>query len=320
VPKAKSVSAKLVGENESAKTKEPSNDLLMKVAHEVENLTKAQAFALADEVIARAGQDDFLLGGILAVIHDRSMAEGGEAWLDGHSSFADLVSARFGFEYRKAAALISIYKNLTEKQIPWDTVKDMGWAKLGMCASLLTPKNAEQWAEKAKKYNADQFRDIVRKAKAGKSGTDAVAEETTATKRLSVLLHGDQYPAVRKALDKVKKETGTEFDSVALFNLAQGYLGNSVEITTVDGNLEEAVKGATKKQKSAIFLTLLKELGPDQSLELFDKCYGSWHITAKSPDQQEEEREEAKKLGIKYDPATFEVEKALKEFTGAPVK
>ncbi len=308
--KAKSASAKLVGQKGASKSK---TDLLTQVAQEVETLTKPKAFALCDDIIARAGQDDFRLGGVLAVIHDKSMADGGEAWLDGHASFAELVASRFGFEYRKAATLISIYKNLVEKQIPWETVKDMGWAKLGMCAGILTQKNAESWAEKAKKYNADQFRDIVRKAKAGKSGSDAQTGETTATKKLSVLLHGDQYPAVRKALDKGKKESKTEFDSVALFNICQGYLGNAIELDIKEGDAADGIKNASEKEKKSIFTGLLKDLGADTALELFDKVYGDWHLTAKSPEQQAEEKEEAKALKIKYDPATFEADKAVKE-------
>jgi hypothetical protein len=42
------------------------------------------------------------------------------------------------------------------------------------------------------------------------------------------ITHDDQKEAIRAALDKAKQESKTEYDAVALHNIAQAYLGNAV--------------------------------------------------------------------------------------------
>src|SRR5687768_13546322 len=64
-------------------------DPLFQTELEIELLSKEKAFALADELIAEGGMNDFKLGGVLAVIHDKCKA-GNEEWLDGCTKFAEV--------------------------------------------------------------------------------------------------------------------------------------------------------------------------------------------------------------------------------------
>lgn len=311
---AKSTSAKHVGSKPAVKKEAAKKtDLIVGIASEIETLTQPKAFALVDEIIARSGVDDFRLGGALAVIYDKASAEGGDAWLDGHDSFKSLVSARFGVEYRKAMYLVNIYKNLVEKQIPWAAVKDIGWSKLAILASILTQKNVAAWAEKAAKHNIEELKELVAKAKAKGDG-NAVTGDATEVMRKTFVFHGDQWPPIEAALSKAKKESKTEYDTVALVNIAHAYNGNAITMEVEDG----APK--TEKEKSKAMLDLMKELGPENSLVTFDKVFSDWHISVKTPEKLAEDKAEAKELGIKYDPETFDVQKAVLEAAAKATK
>lgn len=220
----------------SAKAAAKTSDVLLEVAKEVETLSREKAFALADDLIAEGGISDFKLGGVFAVIHDKAKAEGGQEWLEGHESFEELCDVRFGTHYRKAMYLIDIYKNLVEEQISWDVVKDVPWTKLALLAShkMLTEKNAEGWAAKAQKLSRRNLEALLKK----KFAPGCKSKTTT----FIFKVHKDQEDAIREALDKAKHQTKTDFDTVALFNVMQGYLGNAVTIDAETTALEEKPK------------------------------------------------------------------------------
>lgn len=309
MPKSKAAAMVKGGKTKSA----AKTDFLVTVAQEVENLTQPKAFALADEIIQRAGEDDFRLGGILAVIHDHSTKD--TAWLAGHTSFDELVDKRFGVHYRKAMVLIQNYEHLVDKQIPWAKVKDIGWTKLWYLAPILTPKNVDGWVEKAKKHTVEQVKEMVAEAKKKEGGADASESATPEATRMTIKFDKkDQVAAVKKALAKAKKEGSTEYDSVAMFYVAQAYNNNAVELKLTEGEVKAKdvpavfLALAEKDRKSAL-KSIMEQMGAEVVFETLDKTFPEFYIAAKTPEAQEEEAEEAKKLGFKYNPATFEVDK-----------
>jgi len=288
--KAKSASAKMVGGAAATKPKASGTvDVLADVAKEVENLTQSKAFSLVEELMQSGGLNEFRLGGVLAMIQDKSAQDGGEAWLDGCQSFRDLVVDKFALHYRKAMYLISIYKNLVEKQIPWDSVKGLGWTKLKELAPVLTPKNVDTWVTKAEKLTVIQLIEAIKKTL--NKGSDATNKDTSAVTTMTFKLHEDQKEAVREALDKAKDETKTEFDSVALFNISQGYLGNSVTIGGAAAPDEVKPKAKGKKAQAAAELeankAALKEAmeafgdeGAEEVLGVFGEVFPDVQIEA----------------------------------------
>lgn len=264
---SKSVAQKLVkgAEKEVVKAK-VKNDLFVEVASEVEHLTKAKAFSLVDNLLEDVESNHFRLGGVLSLIQEKSSVE--DSWLDGAASFRDLVQDKIGLHYRKAMYLIAIYRHLVEKQIPWESVKGLGWTKLKEMAQVLTPKNVDGWAKRAEKMTVLQIIDAVKKAQA-KGGSDAKMGETSTVTTMTFKVHEDQKEVIRSALDKVKKATKTEFDTVALHNLSAAYLGNTITIETVEAKEEPQ----TKKMQLASLKTLMTELGHEEVLGVFEKVF-----------------------------------------------
>lgn len=292
--KPKSSSAKQLAGGGTSTAK--AGDVLVSVASEVENLSQKDAFALVYSLSETAGETDFRLGGVLSRIKSQADAEGGEAWLDGCPSFNDLLG-KFGLHYRKAMTLIKTYNHLVEKAIPYSAIKGIGWTKLAIIAPIVTPKNVETWVKRAEKNTAVQLADLVSKANAGSASSDKEEKSGLTTKTFK--LHKDQKTAVEAALEKVKTETKTEHDSVALFQMSEAYLGNTVVLETEQATPPEgAAKPKSKKARlayySARFKALYEEIKADDvvtetddqvttALDPFDVVFAGWKIEVNSP-------------------------------------
>ena len=262
---SKSVSEKLV----KGAAKAAKNDLFVEVASEVEHLTRAKAFTLVSNLMEDVESNHFRLGGVLSLIQEKSSKE--DSWLGGTTSFRDLVQEKFGLHYRKAMYLIDIYRNLVEKQIPWESVKGLGWTKLKELAKVLTSKNVDGWAKRAEKLTVLQIIDAVKKAQA-KGGSDATMGKPSTVTTMTFKVHEDQKEVIRKGLDKIKKETKTEYDTVALHNLAAAYLGNAITVEVKETEAKTP-KEMTKKEKLAALKDLMAEVGYEDVLSVFEKVF-----------------------------------------------
>ena len=264
--KPQSTSAKSL----ATKSKSDS-DVLTVVASEVESLGQKKAFELVDELVDAGGVCEFRLGGVLARIQSQAETEGGDEWLDGHASFKELIDEKFSLQYRKAMYLIDIYTNLVEKQIPWDSVKDVGWTKLKDLSKVLTVKNVDTWVAKAKKLTVMQLQEVIQKAQ--NKGGDVSEKETSAVTTMTFKVHTDQKDSIREALDKAKTETHTDVDTVALHNICQAYLGNAIEVE-MKGNGEDKPKPKGKAKLIAYYnekaTELFTEIKEDSSLDDID--------------------------------------------------
>jgi len=226
-------------------------DHIMAVAHKVEGLPKGKVLARAAELVATVDENYFELGGLLLRIRDDSLHEG-------YESFAQYVSDVFGFEERKAEYLMSIYKHLVHKAIPWDVVKSLGWSKLKELAPIITEATAKEWVEKAEKLSVTELKAMLKKGD-GAGGKDP--KTTSDVVNLKFKLHKDQSELVQNAIAKAKGEAGTEHDNEALAAMAGIYLGgNAGTITPAQKDPAELMKGwgleATLAALEAAFPTL----------------------------------------------------------------
>jgi hypothetical protein len=162
---------------------------------------------------------------VLKLINDNS-------WFEGFDSFDAYVLETHGFASRKARYLIQIYDNLVSKQIPWDKVSGLGWTKLKDLAPILTSENVDEWVDKASKLTVLELQSVLKAAASG--NPDSTANTTADVVRVVFKLKGDQAEALQGALAKAKGELNTEFDSVAIENIALAYLGDVIKAPSLE--------------------------------------------------------------------------------------
>jgi len=175
--------------------------------HEIENLSKKDALERIEAVQEQLDESYFILGGLLSKVQV-------EGWFKPHKNLEAFVEAEYGFSGRKARYFIEIYEKLGELALPIAQFKGVGWTKMRMVVRVLTKENAEYWAKTAAENSKGEFEKLVQAALA-KSGNQ-MASVSNATHRKVFKLHDDQIETVNAAIEKVKKDTGTECDAVAL--------------------------------------------------------------------------------------------------------
>jgi len=285
---SKSASTKLA--QKAKKSTKPvtaaKTDVFALTAASVEKLTEQEAHKEVVQLVEHIETGYFRLGGILSLIQEKK-------WFEGFDSFKDLVQDKFGLHYRKATYLIEIYRNLIEKQIPWSEVKGLSWTKLKEISKVLTPKNVTGWVKKANSMTVIQLMEAVKQSAKAGAGSDAVNITTPEVSVMQFKVHGDQKKVIRTALDKVKKETKTDFDTVALFNLSQGYLGKSVTVT-VEEKVTPAPKGKAAEKAPAVptneaerqkfVIKLMREMGHVAVFECVDKAFPKLEVEVVVPE------------------------------------
>jgi hypothetical protein len=233
-------------------------DVLIELAHEVENLTRDEAFAAVQPLIDTVDYSYVRLGGVLAVIRDH------EWWKDeDYESFKALLEQKFGMRYRKGAYLIQIYEDLVNSGVEWDKVKSLGWTKLKEISPVITSDNAAEWVAKAHDLTVLQLHDVVGKFKEQSLETSGVKPDdvTTTTTTISFKVHVDQKETIRQAVEKAKKEANTEYDAVALEAVCINYLAGG-KVTK-----PKSLKSLLEKYKPEDILHTLGEIWPDIEID-----------------------------------------------------
>lgn len=242
------------------------DDLIVKTAHEIENLKEDKAFKLIPTLMNNIDHDGFRLGGVLSVIQS-------QGWFmnKGYENFRAYVEAECGIQYRKAMYLIQIYNGLVESGVQWHQVGHLGWTKLKELAPILTFHNVDEWVGVAENMTVLQLQEHIKAASAGtESGSSpekADADTSKKTTTLTFKLQEDQKTTIREALDKCKHETGTEFDAVALEAIALDYMG-----------------GESKLKKIPTLVELMTGKSPEEVLEAFGEVFPDVGIEATLPD------------------------------------
>jgi hypothetical protein len=214
-------------------------------------MTKTKALNLAETLAEDIEVNYFKMGGVLKLISDNS-------WFEGFPAFDDFVFEKYGFKGRKAAYLISIYDNLVTKQIPWDKVSHLGWTRLKDLAPILTPETVDEWVAKAEKLTVRELKALI---DAGKGEGEKTAKTTADVVKMTFKFKQDQADIVQQALAKAKGELHTDFDTVAMENIAAGYVG-----------------GVTAVAKSYDLDEVIKATGFEAILERISELYPLWDI------------------------------------------
>jgi hypothetical protein len=115
-------------------------DPLTCTAHEIENVTEAEAHRLAAEIAEASDFDAFRLGGLLARIHRERWYRGA-----GYPDFRSYVEARHGFKLRKALYLAAIYESVIDLGLTWQELRPVGWSKLKELVGVVDRDNARDW-------------------------------------------------------------------------------------------------------------------------------------------------------------------------------
>lgn len=230
---------------------EASEDLIVKTAHEIENLTEAKAFKLVPSLIDNIDQTYFRLGGVLSVI------QGGGWYMEkGFDNFRSFVESECGMAYRKSMYLIQIYNGLVESGIAWDKVGHLGWTKLKDLAGILTKENVDEWVGIAENMTVLQLQEHIKASTAGVTkGSNADKAKETESKKTTTItfkVHEDQKQTIREALDKAKHEAGTDVDTVALENICLSFLGGESKLAKVP-TLKELMTGKSVEEVLGAF-------------------------------------------------------------------
>ena len=108
----------------------------------------------------------------------------------------------------------------------------------------MTLENLDDWIARAEPPTTVMQLDAMIKAKPDGSGGGEL-KTTDEMETVKFKLHKDQAECVRQALAKVKGEVGTEYDSVALENMALLILsGNAGTASPAGGDLKATMAGS----------------------------------------------------------------------------
>lgn len=185
--------------------------------------SESEAIAYVYDLVDKNDFNFFKMGGALAEMLTKG-------WMGEYDDFGSMVEGEFGFKNRKALYLISIYHAIVTCGASWNEVKKIGWSKLGILATSLTPENYKAWFEKVVDINFATTRELVKQKDDTGSPPPADANaESTPKMTLKFVVHEDQVENIKEALKKAKKVGNTEFDGPALDWICLDYLaGGSI--------------------------------------------------------------------------------------------
>lgn len=193
-------------------------DLISETVKRLENLTEDEALPFARELTETSEFSEFKLGGVLSKIQT-------EGWFGDHQNFKVMVQTEFGFGYRKAMYLVSIYHNLVEANVPWSKVSKVGWTKLKELAAVLNPGNVDEWVAKAQSMKFEDLKLYLKNM--NKPSSEMVSKDIKTITTKTFKLHEDQKETVDAALEKAKESSNTDVDTVALEYICIEYLNQT---------------------------------------------------------------------------------------------
>lgn len=254
-------------------------DVIVTVVHNIETLDKDGAYDAVDTLENDVEFSYFRLGGLLNRINE-------EAWYadEGYAKFADFVEDRFGIKRAKAMHLIKIYNDLIVSGVTWEQVGHLGWSKLAVLSGVLTKKNVKGWVAKAEKNTVLQLGELVRASKsADVSGStdDADAGEVAKVSNMTFKVHDDQKDVIAQAIEKVKEDTGTEYNNVALESICLDYLAGPSKPVMEDeeGDIAEPEAEAPKQFTPEGLKEYMSNFGYMEVLDAFEILWPDVDLT-----------------------------------------
>jgi hypothetical protein len=144
--------------------------------------------------------------------------------------------------------------------VPWSAFGGIGWTKVVMLLDVVTKDNVGQWVAKAKEINNGSLKALV----------DAAKQKSAPVNTKTFKLHEDQKQLVDDALAKMKEESGTESDAVALEYIIQNYMGAGIQFQNWDQALTYAAKHQTDDPYSVVakVINRLEALFPSLEIDV----------------------------------------------------
>lgn len=237
-------------------------DMIENVVHTIENLKEEDAKGLVRDLSETAELTYFKLGGVLSSIQSHG-------WFAPYSSFKEFVEGEHGIPYRKAMYWIDIYNKLSEKKVPWEKVKALGWTKLKEIVSVLTADNVDEWVGIASGQTTLQLIETVKNKNAQGQQASSESEPSSSTVTTKTFkVHDDQKKTIEAAIAKSKEVSGTAVDTVALENICLDYLG-----------------GAPKTAPAPDMKAVMKAAGWEKVLEAFGELFPAISLDVSVPDE-----------------------------------
>ena len=209
------------------------DDPIITIASQVE---KVKTLAEAEEMYRAVSDADnfalFKIGGVIVVA--QKLFDKANSKFKDYKNFREYVENVYGIRYSKAMRAAGIYRKLVQLGIPWAAFGGIGWTKVVMLLDVVTNDNVEQWVAKAKEMNNGSL----------KAHIEAEKQKHAPVTTKIFKLHEDQKQLVEDGLAKMKEETGTESDAVALEYIVQNYMGAGIQFQ----NWDQAVTYAAKHQ------------------------------------------------------------------------
>jgi len=179
-------------------------------------LNDTDALDAAKELVERAAENDYTLGGVLTHIrnngiHQRLGFDGGK---DGFSKY---IENELGIAYRKAMYLISIYEHFRALDIPEERLAEIGWSKAKELVAITDRTAFDEAHEYAKAHTRDELIAHVKQTVNAGDGSGTGNAAGTATKvTRNFRLFNEQAETVDRALAAAKVQAGSDDDNQAL--------------------------------------------------------------------------------------------------------
>lgn len=232
------------------------SDEIADTASTIENMTEPTAFKELHEMLHAQAFDEFRMGGILAKIQT-------ENWFGEHPNFRSLVEAEFGIKYRTAMLWVAMYNDLVESGVAWTKLKRLGWTKISLLSGILTTDNVDEVLKTVDGMNAMQIQAYVAEFNKGNATSTSVPSDVSELKSKTFKLFPGQKESVELAIEKAKKETGTDSDSAALEYISVDFMSGtkkpkaSASASTGD---ESAVSAAALPTTMAEFVPVFQNV------------------------------------------------------------
>ncbi len=236
-----------------------NNDPIITFASQVENIkTLAEAEGMLRDLMYEAEFNMFKLGGFIVV--GQKLFDKSDSKFEGCKTFLEYIAKVYGIRYHKAMRAAGIYTKLRHLGVPWSAFGGIGWTKVGMLLDVVTKDNVEQWVAKAKEMNSGSL----------KAHVDAAKHKSPPVTIKIFKLHEDQKQLVDDALAKMKEESGTENDAVALEYIVQNYMGAGIQFQNWDQALTYAAKHQTDNPYSFVakVINRLEALFPSLEIDV----------------------------------------------------
>lgn len=209
-------------------------------------LAEKDALEAAQELVNRAEETDFTLGGVLSHIQREGIYQ--RLGYDGKRGFEDYIEKHLGVKYRKARYLIRTYEYFSTLGIDEKRLAAIGWSKAKELVGVATKENFDELMTFAedKSHTRDDLIEHIRttykSAEAGEGQRQEKAKQTVLTFRL----FNDQSETVNRALTAAKAQAGTDDPNAALEFICGEWsmMSENNEMT-----LEEAVRMVEARYK-----------------------------------------------------------------------